>query len=98
MPETAQEKILTEEELHALAEEMAIRVKEYIVVHAKEGAISTLCDNKDVLFDNKNSPENLVVRYDMFFVTADLRNILKEHRAGRVKPLAIPASTEPVYD
>ena len=97
MPETTEKTTITKEELHALAEEMATRVQEYIVVHAKEGVVHTLEDNK-VVFDEGNPPQNLVVRYEMVFATADLRNILKEHRAGRVKPLSMPASTEPVYE
>ena len=98
MPETVQDKTVTEEELQVLAEEMSTRVKEYVVVHAKEGVATTVDDHKDVLFNDKNPPENLIVRYDMIFATADLRNLLKEHRAGRVKPLNLPTGAEPLHD
>jgi len=87
---------LTPEELDALAEEVATRVKEFMGIHAKERVLQILTESAPTIFTN-DSIEQIAIKYEMIFKGEDLRTLLKAVRSGRIKPLSIPSAPDEWY-
>jgi len=87
-------KELTNEELEVILDEMSMRAREFIGIHVKDRLRKMIEPLQAQIFNEKEPVADLTIRWNMIFHTADLRDILKDKRAGRISSLPIPQDVD----